>query len=378
MSSLINPLLVLALSACRTLPPDPPAVFQDATVWRQVGAGAADGYLQFGARGEFGDLLVVVRGDKVTALLDGEVLPSAQVVRDGQRISVRDAAGELLHEFHVADEVPGRAAMPQPGAWSFATGERRKLIGVTTSPADGTLKAQLGVEGDALVIETVTDDMPAAKAGMQPLDVVVAIEDQPGATTLRLREVLESKQPGDTLRLSVRRRGEPLDLSLVVDEPRAGDLALGGVFLRQGEPGEGQALFDYATLLADREVLAEQRAELDARLHALRAEAEALADQAGDDARQRRNDLAVLEAQAAAERALLEARLAPGAYSMTLLGDGAARSLVLPRWNASGSGGEDRLQRLEERLARLEELLEKLAGQPPADAPPAATSPAQP
>lgn len=371
MSMLVSPLLVLALGACRALPTDPPAVFQDATVWRQVGIGAGDGYRQFGARGDFGDLLVVVRGDKVTALLDGEVLPATQVTREGQRIAVRGADGELLQEFHVAGDAAGLAPLAQPGEWAFTTGERRKLIGVTTSPADGTLKAQLGVEGDALVIETVSSDMPAAKAGMQPLDVVVGIEDEPGATTLRLREVLDAKQPGDTLRLSVRRRGEPLDLALVVEEPRAGDLAVGGFLMRQREPGESAALFDYATLLADREALAGQRAELDARLQALRAEAEALAQRSGDDAHRLREELAAREAQVAAERALLEARLAPGAYTMTLLGDGSSRSLVLPRWSAAEPGSEDRLQRLEERLERLEALLQDLAARPAADAPPA-------
>lgn len=380
MSTVLGPLLMLALTACRAVPPEPPVAFQDATVWRQVSGDA--GYLQFATRGEFGDLLVVVRGDKVTALLDGEVLPDAQVERDGERVIVRGADGRVLHEVTVAASSAGAAPFvlgARPGAWAMATGERRKLIGVTTSPADGALKAQLGVEGDALVIETVSDDMPAAKAGLQPLDVVVAIEGQPGATTARLREVLEAKQPGDTLGLSVRRRGEPLELSLVVEPPRGDGLAEGSLLMRQGEPLEGQALFDFATQLADRESLAAQRAELDARLQDLRAQAEALAQRSDADALRMREELAAREAQVAAERALLESRLAPGTYTMTLLGDGEARSLVLPRWS-SAEAGDDRMQRLEERLARLEELLEKLAARQAAeaDAPADGAQPAQP
>jgi hypothetical protein len=382
MNPLLSALLVVS-AACRSAPAEPRVVFvQDAGA--SVSSTSGEGYTQLTVGGDAGDLLLVLRGERATALLDGEVLPPERIRRDGDRLSVLGAGGEELYAVRVLDGKGGlvypydarvvRWADPQGGLFGYATGaggttwhqaaaERRKLIGVSTSPADAALRAQLGVAGDALVIESVNDGMPAQKAGMQPLDVVVAIEGRDGATTELLREVLAEKQPGETLVLSVRRQGQPLELPLVIEEPR--ETGGTGPWSFVGPSGEASEYFKLSQLFDERADQERQLEELSTALARVRDEQAALAAAGTVESARRAAELAEKQALLAAELARREALSADSAASrMALLGDLGARTMVVPSWSAgvgAAAGDPDRLARLEERLARLEELLEKLA-----------------
>ncbi len=385
MNPLLSALLVVS-AACRSTQAEPRMVFvQDAAA--SVSSTSGEGYTQLTVGGDAGDLLLVLRGERVTALLDGEVLPPERIRREGDKLAVLDADGGELYAVRVLDEnaglvypydatvISGRG----PGGgffgftsgddgmvWRRAAGERRKLIGVSTSPADAALRAQLDIEGDALVIESVTEYMPAQKAGMRPLDVVVAIEGTDGATTEHLREALAAKEPGETLTLSVRRQGQPLELSLVVEEPRETDgpglwtFGTGG-----GVAGDAAEYLSLSRLLDDRQELDRQLVELTTALARVRDEQAVEAARGTVESARRVVELSEKQAELAAELARREALAAESeAGRMALLGDLGARTMVVPSWpGAAGASAEDsdRLKRLEERLARLEELLEKLA-----------------
>ncbi len=396
----MNPLLsaVLVVSAaCRSAPAEPRLVFvQDADV--AVSSTSGEGYTQLTVGGNAGDLLLVLRGERVTALLDGEVLPAERIRRDGDRLSVLGADGEELFAARVLPEhgglvYPYDADVPAPSAlsglfslgyaggdvaaevWRLAAGERRKLIGVTTSPADAALRAQLGVEGDALVIESVNADMPAQKAGMQLLDVVVAIDGQAGATTERLRDALDARQPGETLVVSVRRRGEPLDLSLVVEQPReSAGTTLWNYHVRDGVQAAADnagAYLSLSQMLAGRADLDKERAELTAAVARLRDEGASLSGLHTAEAAHRLAQVVDEQGRVVAELASREAALADReAGRMALLGDLGSRTMVVPGWSSiapATADQPDRMARLEERLARLEELLERLVARQEGD-----------
>lgn len=102
-------------------------------------------------------------------------------------------------------------------------------LGLALAPADETLRAQLGLEGNGVVVTDVVADSPAAKAGLEKNDVVVSV----GKTPV----------------------GEPSDVIKAVDA--AGEKAIAVELLRGGKTmtvevtpqarqGEGpSALFDF-------------------------------------------------------------------------------------------------------------------------------------
>jgi hypothetical protein len=401
MNSLLFTLLLVSPAACRAVPQEPAFVVQNAVTATSTGTG--DGYTQLSVDEGKGQLLVILHDKSITALLDGKVLPAERVTRDGDKLTIEDASGQPLYEVRVVDDThsliypyDANYYVTTSGGVSWAgphgsittlsnTGPRRKLIGVNTGSVDGALRAQLGLEGDAFVIESVNDDMPAAKAGAQPWDVVTAIDGDAGATTEKLRKALDEKKPGDTLVLTVLRSGKSQDLTLTVEEPRAMVMSP-GMYWPSGE-GSAQTWRGFAgwdnpdsaaalkEMLAQKSAMDAEREELAAKLADLKDKTKALADKKGAEAQRHMAELAAEQAKVTARQAEIEADIARRGTEMALLEQGQAggRVLMLPQGQSLGAGAsagaiaatDDRLKQLEERLARLEELLERLAAREP-------------
>ncbi len=54
------------------------------------------------------------------------------------------------------------------------------------------------------LISDVASDSPAAKAGLQPMDVIVGVDGKPVDTTARLRSLIGRHQPGEPVELAIR------------------------------------------------------------------------------------------------------------------------------------------------------------------------------
>ena len=116
----------------------------------------------------------------------------------------------------------------QGGAWSGAAGGQNLwapgaepqdpppvMVGITMSDADSSVLEHLGLdEGSAFEIDRVVEDLPGAKAGLKPHDLVVAIDGQKPATQDKFREVMRNHKPGDTLELTVVRKGKEQKLKV--------------------------------------------------------------------------------------------------------------------------------------------------------------------
>jgi hypothetical protein len=347
-----------------------------------------DGYHQLTINDGKGDLLLVMHGERFTGILDGEVLPPERLSLEGDKLTVFGADGGPLYEVRVdsahdtlmypydsdvrfwdSSSDPFGAAGFGGGAWTTSglmAAADRKLIGVTTSAVGSALRAQLGLKEESFVIETVTPDMPAAKAGAKPFDVVTAIDGKTGASTERLREVLDSKKPGDKLKLSILRGGQAQELELTVEEAKV--RARAGAMLAPGQYSYSmaQGMPSY-TVTAARAEADKVRAELAEKMAALQKETEKLsAAQSGEGARQL-EDLARRQAEIAEQLREREQALADADDYVGVLeqGDNGSRWLMLPRGGAAAPSpaapSADRLGQIEDRLARLEALLEKLA-----------------
>jgi hypothetical protein len=370
-----QPLLILALLAALSCCQATPAQERAAAV-----AQSTPGYSQLTISNEHGSVMVMHGpDDEVTVVRDGQVLSGDRVRREGDHLRILDEAGATIFDIRTLPggglvypyDAEGRSWWgPSVTAWAMP-GTPRKIIGVTVDAVDSALGSQLDLEPEsAFVIATVSDGLPAEKAGLRPHDVVVKIQGETPATVERLREILDGKEPGDTIQLELVRRGQHMNVEVGVAEESVPEFYSG-----YGEAGEAYA--ELARSLSDDAY--RQQAELEeandrlTELHEeLQQAEEALAEARsapGNDAdgraelEQRRADVDKVRAELQAQ----QERLRSNAAEMQLLDlSGGGRALVLPRAYAGPtppampSEVDDRLRSMEERLTRLEALLEKL------------------
>lgn len=128
--------------------------------------------------------------------------------------------------------MPGRAQQGDEPRASAETTARRQApwMGLRVTPVPEALAAHLPLDhgdGDSrlgLMVRNLVTKGPADKAGLERYDVIVAINDDPvlDAPGRFVRQVSRLK-PGNTVKLSILRAGEPTTLKLTVggSEPEA-------------------------------------------------------------------------------------------------------------------------------------------------------------
>lgn len=371
-----QPLLILALLAALSCCQAAPAQERASAV-----AQSTPGYSQLTISNDHGSVMVMHGPDgEVTVVRDGQVLSDDRVRREGDHLRILDESGATIFDIRTLPggglvypydaKVGARTWAPGVTAWAVSD-TPRKIIGVTVDAVDAALASQLDLEPEsAFVISTVSDGLPAEKAGLQPHDVVVKINGETPATVEKLREAINGKQPGDTIQLELVRRGQHINVDVGVAEES-------GPAFYSGYGEASQAYEELARSLSDEAY--RQQAEVEEtrdRLAELQDELkqaeEALAEarSAGGADADARAELDARRADVDKVRAELEAqqeRLHSNAAEMQLLdlGEG-GRALVLPRAYAGAAPAalssdiDDRLRSMEERLSRLEELLKKL------------------
>jgi len=111
----------------------------------------------------------------------------------------------------------------------------RAYLGVVIGKMDAPLARKLGVEsGKGVLVSEVMKGTPAAAAGVQVGDVIVAFAGQPVSTPRQLQELVERSPIGSTQRMDILRDGKPLSLSVKLEAlPEDFELAAGP----QGAPG---------------------------------------------------------------------------------------------------------------------------------------------
>ncbi|MFL6540862.1 MAG: S1C family serine protease, partial [Chthoniobacterales bacterium] len=126
--------------------------------------------------------------------------------------------------------VPGVPAVPPvPG---FDRGDHRPKVpvtylGVETSDVPTVVAEQLGLaKGFGLVVDYVVPDGPAAAAGVQQNDILKMLNDQILMEPDQLSKLIRSYKEGDTVSLTVLRKGAETKLSAKLqkrDVPQRGD-----------------------------------------------------------------------------------------------------------------------------------------------------------
>lgn len=347
-----------------------------------------------------GECKVECRDGRVTAFLNGEEVPAERIQQHGGRVVILNADGQearviavpseggagnqafrLLHpsgagqwgDAHArALTMFGQAQAGQDGAGQWLTGAvtgaggKRPRIGVSMGTLDEALAAQIGVKPEeAIILTEVESALPAAEAGVQKFDVVVAIDGQSPATEESLRSAVAGKQEGETVTLKIVRRGEHLEIpvrvrmvedanAFVTTVPQFG----GAINL---EPQVWRGLFSGE----ERE---KAMAEYDKALESLREAQGRMREQLREHALNGDYHRAVEEAMKQLEESRLQLRDSLGRNQGRLRLHGGNDDVYLfstpqPSQGVhppAERGVEDRIRGLEERLARIESMLERL------------------
>ena len=89
---------------------------------------------------------------------------------------------------------------------------QRGYLGITITDLDGELSEELNLDiTQGVVIQDVLEGSAAQYAGLLPNDVIVKIDDREVKSSPQLQEIVGSAKVGDTLNLTVNRKGQAKD-----------------------------------------------------------------------------------------------------------------------------------------------------------------------
>lgn len=104
-------------------------------------------------------------------------------------------------------------------SYSTSDSPKYKRIGVELDSIDAALAAQTGVSAEqACLINRVLIGSPAERAGLQRYDLITSVEGQTSGSLDSLHNALRQRQPGQTITLRILRAGQPMDVSVAVEE----------------------------------------------------------------------------------------------------------------------------------------------------------------
>lgn len=133
-------------------------------------------------------------------------------------------AGVGAPDLLVRAEPVAAHALPSAVAglvWPLLEAERtvrRSRLGVRARPGTEATLAQLCPTCGAHVVDEVDADGPAQRAGLERMDLIVAIAGSELRRGASLAEALLPFRPLDTVRVRVLRRGQPLEVEVVLGE----------------------------------------------------------------------------------------------------------------------------------------------------------------
>jgi serine protease Do len=131
-----------------------------------------------------------------------------------------------------------------PVTLSFALSEAQLAapkywLGVGLANADDTLRSHLGVaDGEGLIVTSVENDSPAAKAGVMTNDLLLKLDGKP-LTTIDLLSAQLQEIADRSTTLELLRRGKPASLTVTLEQRAPQDYATFVTqFVQQGDLGE--------------------------------------------------------------------------------------------------------------------------------------------
>jgi hypothetical protein len=186
------------------------------------------------------------RNGVISAEVDGKAVPADRIVRDGNTVKLKDEKGEVIyqtdvptsdsaaHAFTIKSGSPWGAGswVPRAGSNFYRMGTPGTggtlqidaepptvMIGVQLLDPDASLRGHLGLkENESTLIGAIYEGLPAAKAGIEPYDIVVAIDGKSPASPETLRKALRAAQAGKSISLDVIHHGQKKTVTLTPEK----------------------------------------------------------------------------------------------------------------------------------------------------------------
>lgn len=138
------------------------------------------------------------------------------------------AASLAVGSFALAQSAPPEAGPADPTAAAPTShaqdadnplaADRRVWLGIEAAPVSPALAHQLRLPpGVGLVVDAVTPDSPAAKAGLKEYDVLHKLDGRLVASPGQLVRQLRLHKPGDQVTLEVFREGQPTGVNVMLE-----------------------------------------------------------------------------------------------------------------------------------------------------------------
>ncbi len=135
-----------------------------------------------------------------------------QVVGINSQIATRTGGSE-----GIGFSIPSAIARPVADQLISHGHVERGGIGITMAPLTPKNARQIGYTGEAgVIVNSVTPESPASKAGLRPGDVVVHFNGKPVNTPPRLTNAIAFAAPGSTAELDIVRDGSGMKLDVPV------------------------------------------------------------------------------------------------------------------------------------------------------------------
>jgi serine protease Do len=206
---------------------------------RDINSNAYDDFLQIDAP--------VNRGNSGGPTFDLE----GKVVGVNTAIFSPSGGGSIGIGFDIPAETVARV-MPQLKSEGKVT---RGYIGVQIQPVTQDLADSIGLKKAAgALVANVTNDSPAAKAGVQPGDTITAVNGKDVADSRALARIIADIKPGDAADLTVWRDGKNQDIKVTTEKlPSEKQLAENNS--SQNDSGGGASLAGLGLSLAPAETI---------------------------------------------------------------------------------------------------------------------------
>jgi serine protease Do len=152
--------------------------------------------------GNSGGPLIDLQGEVIgiNTLVAGQAEPGVQAQGIGFAVSIATAKP-------IADQLVATGHASHP------------YLGIQQIPLNPLIASRLGTPAKTgVVVVSVGPGTPAAAAGLQPRDVITAIDGAPVADELAFAKIINSHKPGDTINLTVERGGQTVQLKATLAE----------------------------------------------------------------------------------------------------------------------------------------------------------------
>ncbi|WP_346950211.1 PDZ domain-containing protein, partial [Dyella sp.] len=135
------------------------------------------------------------------------------ILRDGKKQDVPVTVGEMKRD--------GKAIAAAAGKEAPATGGGSPALGLAVQDLDSDTRQQLGLKAGEGVLVSDVNGPVAARAGLQPGDVILMVNQRRVGNAAAFREATKELKPGDTALLLVRHGDQSGFVGLTI--PKAGE-----------------------------------------------------------------------------------------------------------------------------------------------------------